>query len=108
MASLENQITSEYETLVQMDRIQRELMTLEKSLNNCIDLASSSVQNNKLNQYYDQLRTDNRNSFRKSNWELSETINSSKRMLIGLVHEKEKKDKAEQEEKIKEEKKEEN
>jgi len=99
MSSIDNKINEEYSRLVQMDKIQRELMTLEKSLNNCIDITSSSVENPKLNQYYDDLRIDNTNSFRKTNEELSENINNTKRTVISLINEKEKEEDKEKEEK---------
>ena len=79
-----------------MDKIQKELETLEKSLNNCIDLTSSSVQNEKLRDYYEQLRTDNLNSYKKSNGELDQNIKESRKIILNLTEQKEEEEKEEE------------
>ena len=98
MSSIDNQLTSELNRLSQMDKIQKELMTLEKSLNNCIDLTSSSVKNEKLTQYYEQLRIDNLNSFNKSNQELDNEIDKSRKTISELSDKKEEEEKEKKDE----------
>ena len=85
---IDRQLEDEVTRLSKVERIQEEIQTLNKSLNACIDIVSSSIGNDHTEEQLRRLKEENEMGFSRVNNEMDETIERSRDNIQGLREEK--------------------
>lgn len=87
---LDNKIYDSKKQIKELTKVQESLISLDLSINKCIDLLSEAVKEEKGNTLYDDAQQANKKNFYKSLDIIKKNVDSLKRKINDLMSEKEK------------------
>lgn len=89
---LNSQIENEYAKINEINQIQDELNIMNRSLNNCVDIAYSSAINRKNINKYNEVKEELENGYKLANENLDSSLEQAKDTIHKLEEKRDKKE----------------